>query len=88
MMNESRATMVTEKRVREATVGALINHSEIRNYFEAGCLCIKHGQMAQKPDESDEVAAARYWTHCRCSRHPEGQQAAPANTSLSLSGSR
>src|SRR5690606_14276483 len=39
MMNESRAAMVTEERAQETTMGALINHSEIRNYFEAGCLC-------------------------------------------------
>lgn len=80
--------MVVEASARKITADDLINHTEIRNYFEAGCLCLKHGRMEHRPDESDEVAATRYWAGCRCSRHPEGQQGAPASHSLSLSGSK
>lgn len=41
---------------------------DTRDYFEKGCLCILTHRMPVYIRESDEVAADRYMSDCKCSR--------------------
>lgn len=45
-------------------------HASIREYFEAGCLCILTGEIQKKPETvSDFEASVYYENSCKCSRN-------------------
>lgn len=54
------------------------NNELLRDYFEAGCECIRDRKLKKQPvSVSANVAVKKYMAGCKCSRHPEHKHAAP-----------
>jgi len=50
--------------------------TQMREYFEQGCLCIVYGDLEVQIGMSNWDAVEYYMDNCNCSRHPEsGRQA-------------
>lgn len=52
------------------------NNELLRDYFEAGCECIRDRKLKKQPvSVSANVAVKKYMAGCKCSRHPEHKHA-------------